>query len=127
MVSQITKFLCALQGKIAERSSAIKNMIEEAGAKSGNAVNLNQAAATAAKAFKKFQHMHNLETIDLTEKVIVSGDTPPRGSYGGPEDPVVKERFNRASVSKAVQGAFSGDSHKNGLHDAVVSSKRSRH
>lgn len=108
----------AVQGKIAERSAAIKHMIEEAGSNSGSAVNRSQ---TAAKAIKKFQNMQNLETIDLTEGVIVSGDTPSRGSYGGPEDPVVKERFNRASVGRAVQGAFSGDSRKNGLHDAVAS------
>ena len=110
-----------LQAKIAERSGAVKRMIEEAGTVAGVSAIRNHE--TAAKALHKFTNMHNLQTIDLTEKVIVSGDTPSRGSYGGPEDPVVKERFNRASVGMAVQGAFGGDSHKNGLHDAVVSRK----
>lgn len=95
-------------------------MIEEAGTPIGNTVNRDESAA---KAFNKLTGMHNLQTIDLTEKVIVSGDTPSRGSYGGPEDPVVRERFNRSSVGQAVQTAFGGDSHNNGLHDAVVSRK----
>ena len=98
-------------------------MTEEAGGNSGNTISRNQ---TAQKAFKKFTESQHLQTIDLTEKVILSGDTPSRGSYGGPEDPVVRERFNRVSVGKAVEGAFSGDSHKNGLHEAAVASKRGR-
>ena len=98
-------------------------MTEEAGSNSGNTVSRSQ---TAAKAFRKFTEMEQLQTIDLTEKVILNGDTPSRGSYGGPEDPVVRERFNRVSVGKAVQGAFGGDSHKNGLHEAAVASKRGR-
>lgn len=112
-----------MQAKIQERSRAIIKMTEEAGGNSGNTISRNQ---TAQKAFKKFTESQHLQTIDLTEKVILSGDTPSRGSYGGPEDPVVRERFNRVSVGKAVEGAFSGDSHKNGLHEAAVASKRGR-
>ena len=98
-------------------------MTEEAGSNSGNSISRSQVAA---KAFKKFSEMQHLQTIDLTEKVILSGNTPSRGSYGGPEDPVIRERFNRVSVGKAVQGAFGGDSHKNGLHEAAVASRRGR-
>jgi len=73
-----------------------------------------------------------LQTIDLSEKVILAGaEGPHRGSYGGPddpaEDPIIRERFNRTSVNQAVVGAFSGDSQTNRLSEAAQISNKSGH
>lgn len=111
------------QGKIADRSKAIKYMTQEAG-RSGKGGSRHEVAATALKKFGS--EKHTLQTIDLTEKVILGGGTPSNGNYMAYEDPVVQERFNRTSVSQAVDTAFSGDSQRNGLHNAVSQSKKSR-
>jgi hypothetical protein len=85
--------------------------------------------SSAVKALRMFSHASDdLQTIDLSEKVILAGqEAPHRGSYGGPEDPVIRERFNRSSVSQAVIGAF-GSGGDNGLGEAAkISNKSNNH
>lgn len=111
------------QCKVAERSRAINKMIEDAGTISGSR---KGRKSSAVKALRMFSHASDdLQTIDLSEKVILAGqEAPHRGSYGGPEDPVIRERFNRSSVSQAVIGAF-GSGGDNGLGEAAKISNKS--
>ena len=67
-----------------------------------------------------------LQTIDLTERAILEGESVShRVSTDGPA--IVRERFDRASVSQAIVGAFSGDSQASGLSEAAKISNKSQH
>ena len=66
-----------------------------------------------------------LKTIDLAERAILEGDaTSHRVSTDGPA--IVRERFDRSSVTQAIEGAFSGDSKASGLSEAAKISNKSQ-
>ena len=66
-----------------------------------------------------------LKTIDLSERAILEGDsTSHRVSTDGPA--IVRERFDRSSVTQAIEGAFSGDSRASGLSEAAKISNKSQ-
>lgn len=108
--------ISCLQEKVKARSEAIRDMIQKA---------VTPKQGKKGKfSFKQNQTLDlkgpGIETISLAESSIVSG-----GEMTEEEAKIVRERFNRISVTKAVQTAFEGDKKKD-LHNAAEQARSSR-
>lgn len=104
-----------LQAKVAGRSEAIRNLVNKAIQPEQNNIGTPSIQLKENSAFNiKSPH---IEQIDLGERSILAGD-----ERTDSEAQIVRERFDRVSVSKAVQNAFEGDKNKD-LHDAAERSR----